>query len=107
MLPPELLYLVSAVAIPWVPWWEINIPTMTKQRKYLYSLIPISINRIVNYDGSFEYQFDGNALSLVPESHGKRCFLSVFVNGVRQPMQWALSSQPHKGKLRNGAIIGY
>jgi len=80
---------------------------MTKPRKYLHNLIPIRINRLVNYDGSFEYQFDGNTLSLVPESHGKRCFLSVFINGIRQPMKWTLSSQPHKGKLRNGAIIGY
>ena len=80
---------------------------MTKPRKYLHNLIPISINRLVNYDGSFEYQFDGNTLSLVPESHGKRCFLSVFINGIRQPMKWTLSSQPHKGKLRNGAIIGH
>src|SRR5262249_11855020 len=46
---------------------------MKKPRKYLHNLISVNINRLVNYDGSFEYQFDGNTLSLVPESHGKRC----------------------------------
>jgi len=80
---------------------------MKKQRKYLHNLISVNINRIVNYDGSFEFHFDGNTLSLVPENVGKQCFLSVFVNGIRQQMQWALSSQPHVGKLRNGATIGY
>lgn len=80
---------------------------MTKPRKYLHNLIPISISRLVNYDGSFEYQFDGKTLSMVPESHGKRCLLSVFINNIRQPMQWELFAREHKGRLANGTVIGY
>src|SRR5262249_389016 len=80
---------------------------MTKPRKYLHNLIPININRLVNYDGSFEYQFDGKTLSLVPETYGKQCFLVVFIEGIRQPMLWELSARPHRGRLANGAVIGY
>ena len=79
---------------------------MKKQRRYLRDLIPININRLVLYDGSFEYQVDGNTLSLVPESYGKRCFLSVFINNQRQPMQWDLYERRHAGRLKN-AVIGH
>jgi hypothetical protein len=79
---------------------------MTKPRKYLRDLIPININRLVLYDGSFEYHFDGNTLSLVPESFGKRCFLAVFINGIRQQMSWDLYERRHAGRLKN-AVIGH
>jgi len=80
---------------------------MKKQRKYLKDLIPVKVNKLVLYDGSFEFQFDGNTLSLVPETYGKWCFLAVFINNQRQPMQWELSARPHVGRLANGAVIGY
>src|SRR5215471_10968548 len=73
---------------------------MKKSRKYLKDLIPISINRLVLYDGSFEFHFDGNTLSLVPETYGKRSFLTVFVNNIRQSMSWDLYERPHRGRLK-------
>lgn len=79
---------------------------MKKQRKYLKDLIPININKLVLYDGSFEYQFDGNTLSLVPESYGKRCFLTVFINNIRQQKIFELSERRHAGRLNN-SVIGY
>jgi hypothetical protein len=75
-----------------------------KQRKYLKDLIAVNINKLVLYDGSFEYQFDGNTLSLVPENYGKRCFLAVFINGIRQQMSWDLCERPHRGTLKNSQI---
>jgi hypothetical protein len=78
-----------------------------KRRKYLKDLIAVDINKLVLYDGSFEYQFDGNTLSLVPENYGKRCFLVVFVNNQRQPMQRDLYERPHVGRLRNGGRVPY
>jgi len=77
---------------------------MKKQRKYLKDLIAININKLVLYDGSFEYQFDGNTLSLVPGKYGKRCFLAVFINGIRQQMSWDLYERPHRGTLKNSQI---
>ena len=77
---------------------------MKKQRKYLKDLIAININKLVLYDGSFEYQFDGNTLSLVPGKYGKRCFLAVFINGIRQQMSWDLYERPHRGKLNNSQV---
>src|SRR5215469_17508989 len=77
---------------------------MKNPRKYLRDLIPINVNRLVLYDGSFEYHFDGNTLSLVPETYGKRCFLAVFINGIRQPISWDLHERPHRGTLKYSQI---
>ena len=77
---------------------------MKQKRRYLKDLIPVDINKLVLYDGSFEYSFNGNTLSLVPENYGKRCFLSVFINGIRQQMSWDLHERPHRGRLKYSQI---
>src|SRR5215471_1645156 len=80
---------------------------MKKQRKYLHNLVSVNINRLVNHDGSFELQIGSHTLSLVPETFAKQGFIALFIDNIRQPMQWTLSEMRHGGVLRNGGKVPY
>ena len=80
---------------------------MKKQRTYLKDLIPIPINKLVLEDGIFEFPFGDSMLTLVPENYGNKQYLCLFVNNIRQPMQYELYARPHRGRLANGAQIPY
>jgi hypothetical protein len=42
---------------------------------------------------------------LVPERFGGEFFLQLFVDYIRQPKRWLLSSRPLRGKLHRGGFI--
>jgi len=74
-------------------------------KKYLCDLIKIDIHQLVNEVGSWERRTRGFDIALVPETFGEECNLVLFLNGQRQPMQWRLSSKPHRGWLQRGGFI--
>lgn len=74
-------------------------------RKYLSDLIRVNVHQTVNEIGSWERSLNGYLISLIPEQFNGNHTLQLFVNRMRQPKCWQLSSQPHKGWLqRNGYI---
>src|SRR5262245_48016348 len=80
---------------------------MKKQRRYLHNLVSVNVNKLVNHDGSFDLQIGSHTLSLIPETYGKQAFVSLFVDGCRQPMSWALSEMRHGGRLQHGGHVPY
>jgi len=74
-------------------------------KKYLCDLIRIDIHHLVNFVGSWERRIRGFDIALVPETWGKECNLVLFMNGIRQPMEWKLSARPHRGWLQRGGHI--
>jgi hypothetical protein len=84
---------------------ELPSRNLQPMKKYLCDLIKIDIHKLVNEVGSWETRIRGFDIALVPETFGKACNLVLFVNGQRQPMQWKLSSRPHRGFLQRGGHI--
>jgi hypothetical protein len=81
---------------------------MTKTNKpYLHDLIRIDIHRLVNEVGYWDGQIGPYLVSLQPERFGKVQFLALHLNNIRQPKEFQLSSQPHRGWLQRNGYIPY
>jgi hypothetical protein len=77
-------------------------------KKFLKNLIPVNINRLVLVTDYYEVQLESGLLSLQPERFpNARYYVCLFKNRIRQPIQWELSSIPHRGVLRHGGHIPY
>jgi hypothetical protein len=65
----------------------------------------LEADRIITKLGCWTLQIGQYEVSLVPERFGGDFYLQLFVDYVRQPKRWVLSSRPLRGKLHRGGFI--